>query len=269
MSTVQLTKLRCAVFTTLVALLSLAGCSGVSTSHYFAVADLHAPNPELTFYRVTIKANSVFTTSEYTAGFYSADALHQLFGEVQKPDSQAKIDSSNTSDPLTSKSEGSKKTDPSVTKVGSVVPPGTLQLACDARGNCKVGGGANDRFTVIYGANADAIAEQIRLFADSDNTGKQIGSLFAASAAGDAFERTAAADQNTEQAKKNAAALAKQLKAFVDDIAKATSQDDIRRILLRATQQASQKAGSSAIFDTTDLDKGFTQAEGAYETMSK
>jgi hypothetical protein len=259
-----------AVFTALVALLSISGCSGVSTSHYFAVADLDAPGgTELTFYRVVVKANSVFTTSQYTAGFFSADALHQLFGEVQKPESPAKSDSPKKSDPLSSNSEGPKKTDSSITKPAGVIPAGTLQLACDVRGNCKVDGGANDRFTVIYGANADAIAEQIRLFADSDNTGKQIAALFAASAGADAFERTTAADQNTEQAKKNAAALAKQLKSFADDISKATSQDDIRRILLRAAQQASQKAGSSAIFDTTDLDKGFTQAEVAYETLSK
>jgi hypothetical protein len=129
--------------------------------------------------------------------------------------------------------------------------------------------GDNDRFTVIYGANADAVADQIRLFADNENTGKQIAALLAASVSADVFERTAAVDQATEQAKKNAAALAKQLKSLADEIAKAGTPDQVSKILLRAAQQASQKAGSSAIFDTSDIEKGFTQAEAAYEALPK
>jgi hypothetical protein len=233
---------------------TLAACYGVSTGHYFAVVDLDDPDSELTFYRVTINANSFLTTSQYNAGFYDADALHQLFGEVRKPDSTG------------TKSEDGKPA-PAAAGAGTL-PAGTLQLKCNARGKCEVGG-ANDRFTVIYGANADAIADQIRVFGENENTGKQIASLLAASVAADTFERTVAAEQNTEQVKTNATALAKQLKSLAEEIGSAKARETVRATLLRAAQQASQKAGSSAVFDTKDIDKGFTQAEAAYGALQK
>ncbi len=237
-------KLRWGCFSLLIVTLFLTGCYGVSTQHYFAMADLNDPNQDLTFYRVTINAKSFLTTSQYSSGFYDADALHQLFGEVKKPE-------------------------PAGGKAGfGTLQAGAVQLMCNAKGNCEVGG-ANDRFTMIYGANADAIADQIRVFADSDNTGKGIAALIAASSSADAFERTTAADQNTAQVRKNAAALATQVKSLADGIAKADTPDAIRKILLQAGQFASQKAGSSTIFNTSDLDKGFTEAQATYDALSK
>jgi hypothetical protein len=124
---------------------------------------------------------------------------------------------------------------------------------------------------MIYGANADAIADQIRVFAESDDTGKGIAALLAASASADAFERITAAEQSTAQVRKNAAALATQLKSLADGIAKAppATLDALRKILLQAAQFASQKAGSSTIFNTSDLDKGFTEAQATYDALSK
>lgn len=235
----------------------LTGCYGVSTKHYFATVDLDDPERSLTFYRVTIDASSFLTTSEYSAGFYDVDALHQLYGEVKKPESAAV------------KNGEAPKAGSSVTQPPPTPQAGTIQLKCDARGTCNEVGGANDRFTVIYGANADAVAQQIKLFAENENTGKQIAALLAASTSADAFERTVAAEQATEQAKKNALALAKELTSRSEEIAKASTQDEVRKILLRAAQQASQKAGSGATFDTSDLEKGFTQAQATYDTLSK
>ena len=60
-----------------------------------------------------------------------------------------------------------------------------------------------------------------------------------------------------------------QLKSLVDGIAKANTQDAIRKILLQAAQLASQKAGSSTIFNTSDFDKGFTEAQATYDALSK
>ncbi len=269
----------------LLALACSSGCYGVSSSHYFAMADLNAPDRELTFYRITIKASSFLTTSQYNAGFYDANALHQLFGEVKSPTPPAPVEVPKKTDSGTTGS--ATKGRPVPTAVTPSAPPvatptttatttnasslqaGTVQLECDVKGNCRVNGGANDRFTVIYGANADAVADQIRAFADSDSTGKQIASLLAASVSADVFERTAAADQMTEQAKQNAAALAKDLKSLADQIAKAKSADEARKLLLRAAQLASQRAGASTVFDVTDLDKGFAQAQATLEALSK
>ena len=130
-------KLRCGYFSLLIVTLSFTGCSGVWTQHYFAMVDLDDPNRDLSFYRVTVNAESFLTTSQYSSGFYDAEALHQLFGEVKKPEANGG-------------------------KAGSgTLQAGALQLMCNARGQCQVGG-TNDRFTMIYGTNADAIADQIR-----------------------------------------------------------------------------------------------------------
>jgi hypothetical protein len=237
-------KLRYSYVSLLIVTLFFAGCSGVWTQHYFAMVDLDDPNRDLTFYRITINADSFLTTSQYSSGFYDADALHQLFGEVKRPDAAAG-------------------------KAGSgTLQAGTVQLMCNARGQCEVGG-ANDRFTMIYGANADAIADQIRVFAESDNTGKGIAALLASSASADAFERITAAEQSTAQVRKNAAALATQLTSLVDGIANVKTPDALRKILLQAAQFASQKAGSSTIFNTSDLDKGFTEDQATYDALSK
>jgi hypothetical protein len=249
------------------------------------MADLNAPERELAFYRITINASSFLTTSQYNAGFYDANALHQLFGEVKSPSPPAAVVDTKKTDTGATGSATTSGTVPSTPPPSAPTPPtpamtttttnasslqaGTVQVECDVKGNCKVNGGANDRFTVIYGANADAVADQIRAFADSDSTGKQIASLLAASASADVFERTSAADQMTDQAKQNAAALAKDLKSLADQIAKATSPDAARKLLLRAVQLASQRAGSSTIFDAADPDKGFTQAQATYEVLSK
>jgi hypothetical protein len=251
---IHISKSRWDTVALLIAALALSGCSGVSTGHYFAVVDLDDPNSELTFYRVNINADSFLTTSQYSSGFYDADALHQLFGEVKTQESTG------------TKSQNGKSA-PATNGAGTL-SAGTLQLMCNAKGSCEVGG-ANDRFTVIYGANADAIADQIRVFAENENTGKQIASLLAASAAADTFERTVAAEQNTEQVKTSATALAKQLKSLAEDIGTAKAPEAVRGALLRAAQQASQKAGSSAVFDMKDFNKGFTQAEAVYEALQK
>ena len=237
-------KLRCGYVSLLIMTLLFTGCSGVWTQHYFAMVDLDDPNRDLTFYRVTVNAESFLTTSQYSSGFYDAEALHQLFGEVKKPEANGG-------------------------KAGSgTLQAGALQLMCNARGQCQVAG-SNDRFTMIYGANADAIADQIRVFADSDNTGKGIAALLASSASADGFERITAAEQSTAQVRKNAAALAQQLKSLVDGIANVKTPDALRKILLQAAQLASQKAGSSTIFNTSDLDKGLTEAQATYDVLSK
>jgi hypothetical protein len=265
----------CAV---LIVLAAESGCYGVTSRHYFAVTDLDGPERGVTFYRVSVTARSFLTTSQYNAGFYDANALHQLFGEVKAPAPPAaateakKTESSAPAPPAPPAPPAAPTNTTTVTGTASSassLQAGTVQVECDLRTRCRVTGGANDRFTVIYGANADALADQVRAFADSDNTGKQIASLLAASASADVFERTTAADQATEQARQNATGLAKDLKTLADQIANATSADEARKLLLRAAQLAAQRAGSSTLFDTTDPDRGFTQAQATYEVLSK
>ena len=257
----------------------IAGCFGVSQEHYFAVADLNSPDRELTFYRVKISATSRLTTSQYTSGFYDADALHQLFGQVKNvgavtpPPAEMPTPNNGTPPPAPSVT-ASAATVKTRTTTSSSPSAGSLQIECDRFRNCRLAGGANDRFTVIYGAKADAVAQQIQSFADSEGAGKQIAALLAASTSAEVFERTAAADQSLDQAKKSAAALAKELRAFAEQlggapVSAAANGDAARLILLQAAQQATKRAGSITTFTATPLDTGFTQAKAAYEVLSR
>ncbi len=275
--------------TLFLAALLLAGCYGVTSQHYFAIADLDSPTRELTFYRAKVSARSFLTKSEYSAGFYDANALRQLYGEVKNPNPPPPPppDGAKKGNGDANKGNGAAKgsgsagtaTTSGMRAPGSVTTSssplaGTLQLECDSHRRCKVVGGANDRFTLIYGANADAVAQQIQSFAENEATGKQLAALLASSTSADAFERTVAADQNTEQAKKAAAALAKELKALADklgedSVTKAAKGDAARRVLLQAAQDAIKRAGASTTIDKTDVETGLTQSKAAYEVLSK
>src|SRR6185295_4892854 len=66
----------------------LTGCTSTqSTRFHVAVADVDVPDPELKFYRVTIRAKSSNVKATLHTGFYDANAVRQLYGEVQKGDS--------------------------------------------------------------------------------------------------------------------------------------------------------------------------------------
>ncbi|HYO09674.1 MAG TPA: hypothetical protein VER17_11940 [Tepidisphaeraceae bacterium] len=149
------------------------GCgTKANMRYYFAAADLDDPDekPRVTFYRVTVEGESVNVRSQFQAGFYPANALHDLFGEVKKPD------------PPTATAGGAGEGASTARSVGS------YQLRYNpASGQWEV---MNDeeRFTVLYGANADAMAEQVRLFAESDETGKGVARLIAAAAGATVFQ---------------------------------------------------------------------------------
>jgi hypothetical protein len=151
---------------------------------------------DLKFYRVTVTGWSMNSTTELLSGIYPAKPLHELFGEVNRPKSFP--------NPTT--------TQPSGEAPGSGGEAGTATGATDhARAehrpdvvNCQQEFGRlqlippNSRFTIFYGANAEAMADQVTQFADAEETGALMGRLLlAASGAG---EKQAAAKSAQDEA---------------------------------------------------------------------
>ncbi len=214
------------------------GCvSGQSTRYYFAAADLDHDNSDLKFYRVTVKGCSVNTKSNMQTGWYDAEALHDLFGQVGAP----------------TKTEN----------LGSCV----MTYNGD-KGEWEIQEGQK-RFTVIYGANADAMADQVKLFAESNEAGAAFGSLLAASVGGRQFDEAVDSEKSASDAKVRAAATAKQLKDLsgkLDD--KDLTPEKVRLILLQAAQAGAAALGSTATFDSSSADAGFTQAQATYDAQA-
>lgn len=225
----------------------LQGCSGPTTRYYFATADLddESGTPRLTYYRVTVTGHSVNVKSSFQTGFYDAEALHQLFGEVKKPES--------TTRPAYS--------------------TGSYQLKFNEASRTWELVNNNERFTLIYGANADALAQQVQLFADSDDAGKQFARLIATAAGGKAFSDAQAAKQKADDAKKAATKLTEDLKPIGEGLKDDAAPMEARKALLKAVQAAAKAAGSAATFTAKDedasLDAAFEQAEKVYDTLAK
>jgi hypothetical protein len=212
-----------------------------------AAADLaDSDHPKLTFYRITIKANSVNTTSSYQSGFYSATALHQLFGEVKQP--TASSDSANLG-------------------TGS----GEFQILLDPQTGLPSRVTQNDRFAVMYGANADAVAQQIQAFAEASDTGDQIGAVLAASIGAPLQQQLAIATQSAQAKQKAQTTLAQQLTALAGQLSAANQTPaQVKAILLQAAQYATTAAGSTITYSTAaaDQDTSFQKAKVVYDTLN-
>jgi hypothetical protein len=215
------------------------GCTSASMRHYFASANADDPAGQLTFYRVKVDGRSFLVTSTFQSGFYDAGALHRLFGEVKKPES------------------------------GETTRSATLQLRYDPVRGTLERVGPDERLTFIYGANADAIADQVQAFATSDADGQRVARLLAAGLGGDVLEGSAASAESLERTQRAARALTAKLGEILAAVPDADTQDKVRTLLLQAAQEAARRAGSAARFDSADLGKGFTQAEAAYESLSR
>jgi hypothetical protein len=241
------------------------GCGGSAEQRYYlAAADLDddAAYPKLTFYRVTIKGDSVNTKSTFQSGLYDADALHQLFGEVKKPDQ-------GTPAPSSSSASGAGG-DGGAQAAAPTLRAGTFLLRFDPASKRWETVDDNQRFAFIYGANADAIAEQIRLFGESETTGQQMARLFAAAAAGETFVDLEQERDRAAADAKSASALAAEFDKLVAEVAAANATPaDVREALLKAAQAAAKAAGSTETFDPADLDKAFEKAQLVHDTLAK
>lgn len=156
---------------TMLVLIALAsGCASTQyQQHYLAAADIEDEDPTLSYYRVTSKAKVNNKEMEFLAGFYDANAVRQLYGQVGPAPGGNTHSVRGTSGP---------------TAISYDPETGTWQPF-----NEQV-------YTIIYSADASAIAKQIKHFATSETVGKQLGSLMASAVVGD--ELVEAEDREAE-----------------------------------------------------------------------
>ncbi len=255
-------------------LLPMLGCCHTAEMRlYLAAADISDPTPKLKFYRVTVRGNSQFVKSYLQTGFYDAEALHLLFGEVPKTAAKKRWEAEAAAAPGTpaapapgaSPAGGQPKEQPFKPKGVA----GKYTLRYDPATERWEVLDDDQRFTIIWSANADAVSAQIQAVADSKETGQQMGSLLAAAVGAGEYEKAGAAEEHAAAARKRALALATSLKATADKVDPAkTTLAQLRAMLLAAAQGAAQAAGSKATFDK-DPEKGFKQAQAVYDVLSK
>jgi hypothetical protein len=213
------------------------------------------PSVRLKFYRVKIAGCSFGGTAKLLTGMYPARPLHELFGEVPPPENFPAIN------PATTKpaGEGDKPKEgdthdadahaTTVAEHDSV--NGAVQIKCDL----KTGGlelvPPDRRFTVMYGMNADAVADQVSTFARADATGKGLARLLlAASGAGELAVEA-------KEVKEMADAQVKAAKAVGDAIGKVdltgvTTKDAANEKVHPAAQELLKALGSDVKLDVKD-----------------
>ena len=215
------------LFTVLAAFLcSTIGCKSSTTSTtYFAVVDLDDSNAEMEYYRVKVKAKARNSQTLYQAGMYDAAALHDLYGSMSTPNQLMKA---NDSEETTSNSE--------------LVQNDFL----------------DKRFTVIFGANADAIVRQMQLASENTTMGNSFGRLLEASVSGDLFSgnlkaNTALAkvgDQNTK--------ITAVLSLLAEDLAGAANEASAKQVLAKHATEVAKILNVPAEFDANNPDAAIT-----------
>lgn len=220
-------------------LLFATGCSTRQTTRFHvAVADIDSPQPEVKFYRVTIAAKASNVKATLHTGFYDADAVRQLYGDVQKTD----------------------------VKPGPKGTIGTHQFVFDDVTHQWRPMQDSQLFTIVYGADAKAIATQIKMFNESDQTGEQFGRLLAAASGGDVYVESVAAERASAQQRGRVKALSELLKTRKEAVKDGATPTEIGKVLLQAAQDTAKQLGSSVVFGN-DVTNGFADAEKFYELL--
>lgn len=231
----------------LYAVLSIAmlgtGCGSTQRMRmHVAVADVDAADPSVKFYRINIRARSSNVKSDLQTGYYDAGAVRHLYGEVKKP--------------------AEAGTTPS--KVG------THQFVYNGKKKRWEPMSEDQLFTIVFGADAKAIATEIKTFAESDQTGQQMARLIAAAAGREVFIEAVAAEQLESQQRGKVKALRTALqerKSEADKLADTVTPEALGQLVLKAAQEAAKQLGSSAQFRTDTSANGFQDAKQLYEVL--
>lgn len=226
--------------------LLLAGCGSTQKLRlHLAIAEVDRPNPEVKFYRVNIRARASNVKTSFETGYYDANALRELYGEVKKP-AQA-----------------------------TAPPPGlgTHQFVFNPRTGQWDSLAENQLFTVVFGADAKAIAAEIKTFAESDQTGQQMARLIGAASGREYYIEAVAAERGQTEQKARVTALAGALQARAAEAAKldpaSMTPESLDQLLLRAAQAAARQLGSETQFRTDAATNGFQDAKQLYDLLKK
>ena len=231
----------------LVGFVFFTGCAMRSENRiHLAVADVDSTNSTLKFYRVTVKAKSSNKNAALQTGFFDANAVRDLFGEVKKPETSNESVSIKGGSSIGSYSF---RYDPA-TERWELIPP-------------------NHLFTILFGADAKALAQVIKTYASSDETGVLLGRLLAGTSNNEVAVEAISAEQMSEQMRAKAQDLASAIKAANDKISSTTIKpDELAQELLKIAQRSVSNLGSGVMLGT-DPTNGFVQAEAVYQTLTQ
>ena len=244
----------------IVVLIGFLGCAKSEMVFHFAAIDANpktltagnhqSPAPgdhaTLKFYRVRIKGESMNGRADLQTGFYNADALHQLFGDVSEENAKSRTNH-----------EG----------FGQVIvqyDPASGQHRIIKQ---------DQRFTVVFGSNSDAVSEQIASFASASDTGKALGSLIAASVGKESLDSLHTARSDAEIKQEQAQQLTQSLKGIADEIGTLPTDDpaafsqQLRQLIRKAMQKGLRATGSNVVLSTNDFNSAVNQTKGAHEHM--
>jgi len=191
----------------------LAGCSTtVSENHYFA-AFKERPGAEreaVQFYRLAVDGNSQFANTRYLTGYFDERAVSLFFNELKSPANQKLFD-----DAMTLPGSGGTKITP-------------LSPTAD-----------NGAFVLIMSTNADAIANTIGSFAESQVVADSLTRLLNR----DRFLAKIQSDAKLSINKAEATSLVAQLTAHTEAATKAESSELAAASYRRALTALAQSLG--------------------------
>jgi hypothetical protein len=184
---------------------------------YFATVDLDGglEGYELDYYRVTVNARGANSKTLYQAGYFDAATLHDLYGTM----------------------------------------PTALGLMANDTSATSTTTALDQRFTVIYGANADAIVRQMNLASENATLGTAFGRLLATSAVGDLYEDRVRATLQTDAAKKQNLAVAAVLEETANAVEAAADAEAVRTAIVKGANSISIAIGKPQKFDESKPDE--------------
>jgi hypothetical protein len=144
----------------LAAVLTLTSCSQFHESYLFRSGRPGKAN----YYRVTISGTTTFTSSQFAAGLYDAEAVDALFGELKGPGKRVSIDSAFAPSP----DPNNPASDPAPASQGL-----TLVAMSDSEAKTKPmqtldGKTVKDqKFVFFLSSNANAFINAIQTYVDS------------------------------------------------------------------------------------------------------
>jgi len=194
---------------------ALPGCTSYQSMRlHYAVVNIDEPNPQVKFYRVTLRGYSSNVKANMNTGYYDANTLRYLYGDVQRDSGSG----SATGAGLTALAS------PSSTLKNNI-PPGQVVVQFDPATRTWSQVPSTSLFTMIYGADSQALSDAIKAYAQSGKTGDTMGALFARATGGDSFDQAVTAEQQQQtmalSAKKIDSAISTLVASLTNSIAKA------------------------------------------------
>lgn len=222
-----------------------SGCATRQVMRFHvAAADVEAPNPELKFYRITIKSKASNQKASLETGWYDARAVRELYGEVA--------------------SGGVPRNQNAV--------PGQHRFLLNPRTGRWQPAEDSELFTIVFGTDAKAIAQTIRTYAESQETGDAFSRLLAASSGRGLHIEKIRADQLEQAGLDQLKTLVASVKVKSDEVAKLPPDANptaIGQKLLAIAQAVVASLGSDKVLRTDSVANGFADAAQQLEIVNQ